>query len=162
MAFDKLMLIDVLRGLATRQHRWNDSADLEDRIRGTLLLASTHSPDNCESVDRVGYSTFVDDSTGAPFEVRGLSLPEADCMIFDVIDALLRTDTVPAAVTAGVGDVSLEDYHAALFTVLVILNALQWSEHDDKKPMAYSEERQDRALAASLRALFEQRELRES
>lgn len=79
MAFDKLILLDLLRGLSLGTDPWIDREDLADRVRAAFLISSSSSPSNIRSVERIGYETFDLDQGSA--KVRGLVLKETDCLL---------------------------------------------------------------------------------
>lgn len=158
MAADKTLLIGLLSGLAAEGHPRQHPSEVADRVRAALLLVSSHSITTCAAVERIGYEPLLDERTGVPFEVRGLSLPETGCHLSDVLEGLMGAERVPPEVEAWLGEVSLADYRAGLFAIRCILTALQWSEHDEKKPRVYAAEQAEVALERSLAVLRGYRE----
>lgn len=60
--------------------------------------------------------------------------------------ALLDFEQVPEEVSAFLGEISAEDYRAAIFVTLCILNALEWTSYDDRKPVEYDLAQKERLM----------------
>jgi len=154
MSGKKLLLLDTLRALSLGDDVAPPDISTNDYLRACFLLVSSHSVESCESAERLGFDTFVDDSTGTPVQTRGLSLPGSECLVFDIVDALSEADAVPEEVTVLLGDVSLADYRAALFAIRCIMYAVQWTEWDEKAPREFDATRANAVLRSSLRQLM--------
>lgn len=158
MAGNKLILLDTLRQLSLEDELPNQAGDVADRVRACFLIVSSHSVDSCAAAERIGYDTMVDERSGTPAAVRGLSVPGADCLLIDIVEGLMGATKVPAEVSEWLGDVEHEDYMAALYALRGILHALQWSEHDARYPREYDAETAGRMIAKSLQQLKSYRE----